>query len=229
MAQISASTLNFLVDLSFNNNRPWFNDHKHLYVDAQANMAEFAQAVLAELSKVDRLEQENGKKSLFRIYRDVRFSKDKSPYKRNLSGSFSRLGADRRGGFYFHIQPGESFIGGGFWGPSREDLLQIRKQIAGDAGPLRKVLRSKAFKAHFGELGGDQLKTAPRDFPKDHPEIDLLRYKQFIVRKSFADEQVLAPDFAQEVANGFKEMLPFFGVMSEYLTTDLNGVSLLDD
>ncbi|MEM6723834.1 MAG: DUF2461 domain-containing protein [Bacteroidota bacterium] len=228
MAQISSSTFNFIVDLMMNNNRPWFNDNKDRYLDAQANMADFAQVVLDELSKHDRLEQETGKKSLFRIYRDVRFSKDKSPYKSHLSGSFSRLGADRRGGFYFHIQPGSSFIGGGFWGPSRDDLLQIRKQIAGDAAPLRKVLRSKSFKDHFGMLGGDQLKTAPRDFPKDHPEIDLLRYKQFIVRTNFTDEQVLSPDFAQQVAGGFKAMLPFFGVMTEYLTTDLNGVSLLE-
>ncbi|MEO1436363.1 MAG: DUF2461 domain-containing protein [Bacteroidota bacterium] len=228
MAQISPTTLNFLVDLEMNNNRPWFNDHKDRYLEAQANMADFAQAVLDELVKVDRLEQPNGKKALFRIYRDVRFSKDKSPYKRNLSGFFSRLGADRRGGFYFHIQPSASFIGGGFWAPNRDDLLHIRKQIAGDAEPLRKVLRSKAFKAHFGALEGDQLKTAPRDFPKDHPEIDLLRYKQFIVRKNFTDEQVLSSDFADHVAEGFKAMLPFFGVMSEYLTTDMNGVSLLE-
>ena len=225
--QISPKSIDFVKKLGKNNNRDWFNKNKALYTAAHEDMISFADALLEEMNKIDQIETASGKKSLMRIYRDVRFSKDKSPYKQHWGGGFRRATAARRGGFYYHIEPGNSFVGGGFWGPNKDDLLLIRQQIELDADPLRKVIKSKAFKDNFGELQGEQLKSAPKGFDKEDPNIDLLRYKQFLLSKSFTDEEVLAKDFHKKVAKSFKAMLPFFDVMSEYLTTDLNGESII--
>lgn len=118
-------------------------------------------------------------------------------------------------------------IGGGFYQPNSDDLLHIRKQIELDATPLRKVIQSKKFKDYFGELLGEQVKTAPRGFEKNDPNIDLLRHKSFYIMHPFTDKEVLSADFSQKVAEGYKNVLPFFDAMTSYLTTNLNGESLL--
>jgi len=185
--------------------------------------------VMSLLQSFDKIESKSGKKTLYRIYRDVRFSKDKTPYKTKWGGYFRRSGEDRRGGFHFDVEPnGMSFIASGFWAPNKEDLLLIREQIASDASPLKKVLTSSKFKDSFKELRGDKLKTGPKGFDKEHEEIELLKYKQFLVFKTFTDAEVLSPDFPEKIAQGFKDTLPFLDVMTEYLTTDLNGISTLD-
>lgn len=221
------TTLTFLTDLSQNNNREWFLTNKPRYEDCQTEMITFADKLLEEMNKVDVIATPSAKKAIHRIYRDVRFKKDKTPYKNNRSGFLTRAGTERRGGYYFHISPLESFVMGGFFNPNAEDLLHIRNQIAEYADPLREVIHSKHFKEMFGQLDGRQLKTAPRGFPKDHEELDLLRYKQFIVRHDFTQKEVLSEDFHQTVASAFAAMLPFFDVMTDYLTTDLNGESLI--
>lgn len=226
--QISKSTFDFLKDLKKNNDRDWFTKNKSLYTAAHENMIGFADALLEKMNKIDGIETSNGKKSLMRIYRDVRFSKDKSPYKTNFGGGFKRATAARRGGYYYHIQPGSCFLGGGFWGPEKDDLLLVRQQIDMNSEPLRKVLSSKKFKDYFGEMTGEQLKTCPKGFDKESPNIDLLKYKQFLAGRQFTDQEVLSKDFVDIAADTFKAMLPFFDVMSEYLTTDLNGVSTID-
>lgn len=217
----------FLKKLKKNNNRIWFNDHKDQYLSAHQNVIDFADDLLAKMARHDHIETQSGKKSLFRIYRDTRFSKDKTPYKSNWAGGFKRATKKLRGGYYFHIQPGNSMIAGGFWNPNSQDIKHIREQIAQDDTPLKKVLRSKKFKDYFGELQGEQLKAAPKGFDKEHPSIDLLRYKQLILVHNFKDSEVLHKDFSSQVAQGFKNMRPFMDCMSELLTTDLNGVSLV--
>ncbi len=219
--------LKFLKQIKKNNDRNWFATHKEQYEKAFGELIVFADLVLTDLKKHDDIETASGKKSLFRIYNDVRFSKDKSPYKLNLGGGFRRATALRRGGYYFHIQPGNSFVAGGFWGPNAQDLSHIRQQIAADPEPLMKVLSSKSFKKTFGSLQGEQVKTAPRGYTADHPAIDLLRYKQLTIRHDFTDEEVLHPSFHKKVAQTFHDMRPFLDYMSEILTTDLNGISLL--
>jgi uncharacterized protein (TIGR02453 family) len=228
MGIISHTTLDFLKELKANNNRDWFQENKKRYQESDKEMVQFADALLQGLSAFDKIETPSGKKSLFRIYRDVRFSKDKQPYKTNRSGSFRRAGADRRGGIFFSIEPGNSVVGGGFYQPNKDDLFHLRKQIELDASPLRKVLDSKTFKEHFGELLGEQLSTVPRGFEKDDPNIDLLRYKSFYVMHSFSDKEVLSEDFVSQVLEAYKKLYPFFDVMTNYLTTDLNGESLID-
>jgi uncharacterized protein (TIGR02453 family) len=226
MDHISKHTLDFLTALKKNNNREWFGAHRADYEQSLEEVRAFADHVIELVNTFDVLETPDGKKSLMRIYRDVRFSKNKSPYKTNWGGGLKRAGANRRGGMYFHIAPGEHFVGGGFWGPSKENLLHVRKQIAADPSPLRNVINSKEFSDAFGELHGDQLKTAPKGFDKEDPNIDLLRYKQYLVSKNFTDKEATSAGYAEKVAEGFKQMLPFFDAMTEYLTTDLNGTPL---
>lgn len=224
---ISRLTLDFLNDLKKNNNREWFQENKSRYEASHKEMVQFAEKLLELMNKTDVIETASGKKSLFRIYRDVRFSKNKQPYKTNRSGSFRRAGAERRGGYFFSIEPGNSMIGGGFYGPNKEDLQHLRNQIDIDSNPLRTVLEDKAFKSYYGNLLGEQLKTAPRGFDPDHKDIDLLRFKNFYFMHSFTDDEVIANDFIEKVADGLQRIRPFFDVMTDYLTTDLNGESLI--
>lgn len=229
MKQISipASTLTFLKTLSKNNNREWFNGHKETYLEAYQQMIAFTDALRERMDMHDHLEEGSGKQSLYRIYADTRFSKDKKPYKTHWGGRFKRATQKLRGGYYFHIEPGNSFIAGGFFAPNPADLKRIRQDIDVNYDEWRKILSDKKFIKTFGTLRGEQVASAPKGYSKDHPAIDLLRYKQFIIRHPFSDQEVLSPDFVVKVNEGFKSMRPFFDHMSEILTTDLNGVPLV--
>lgn len=218
--------MDFLSKLSKNNNREWFNENKPVYQEAHRHLVLFADELLTKMNLHDSIETPNGKKSLFRIYRDVRFSKDKTPYQTHFSGGFRRATSHFRGGYYFRIQPGNSLIAGGFWAPNSEDLKHIRAQIAQDDEPLRDILNHKTLTSYFGGLQGEQVKTAPKGFSKDHPSIDLLRYKQLTLSHTFSDEEVIETDFAKKADEGFQKLRPFFDYMSEILTTDLNGTPL---
>lgn len=222
-ALILPSSLNFLKLVKKNNNRDWFSEHKERYLSELSQLEAFATALLTEMNRHDVIETASGRASLHRIYRDTRFSKDKTPYKTNWSGSFSRAGKARRGSYYFHIEPGNSFVAGGFWGPNPPDLKLIRDELAWDATPLRTILASKSFRSTFGNLEGEQLKTAPKGYDPAHPAIDLLRYKQFLLRKRFTDAEVLSADFVHKASAAFKAMRPFLDFMSEVLSTDANG------
>jgi uncharacterized protein (TIGR02453 family) len=220
---IHQSGFDFLNLLRQNNNRDWFNEHKPVFQQELQLVEGFADALLEKMSAHDLIETPSGKKSLYRIYRDTRFSHDKIPYKTHWSGSFKRATKQRRGGYYFHIEEGNSFIAGGFFGPSSEDLKLIRDDIAFDAAPLRKILKSKSFVSMFGTLAGEQLKSAPKGFSVDHEAIDLLRYKQFLLIRKFTDEEVLKPSFLEEANKTFIAMRPFLDYMSEVLSLDANG------
>lgn len=227
---ISPSNFSFLKSLSENNNREWFTANKKEYEQAHENAISVADALLAGLSEHDQITTATGKKSLMRIYRDVRFSKDKSPYNPRWAGSFNRSKPALRGGYYFHLQPGgNTVVGGGFYQPNADDIKLIRDHIAMDDEPLRKVISDPKFIKTFGGLRGEQLKTAPKGFEKDHPSIDLLRYKSMYVFKSFSDKEVTSPDFVENAMSVFLALRPFFDVMTEYLTTDLNGISLIEN
>lgn len=223
VTHLDPSVFKFLKKLGKNNNRDWFTENKPTYQDAHENFKAFAAELDKEMQAWDNIE----KMKLFRIYKDVRFSKDKTPYKTSFSGGFSRATKKLRGGYYFHLEPGgKSMVGGGFWKPEPKDLKRIRQEIAMDDKPLRKIMNSATFKKHWGQIEGDQVKTAPKGFPKDHPAIDLLRYKSYIVSHNFTDKEVMTPGFAKEVLKYLKATRPFFDYMSEVLTTDLNGAPL---
>ena len=221
---IPFSGLDFLRKLKNNNNRDWFNKHKDQLLIEQQFIETFADALLRELNNHDIIETPSGKKSLHRIYRDTRFSNNKTPYKTNWSGSFRRATKLRRGGYYFHIEPGNSFIAGGFWAPETNDLKRIRDEIAFDATPLRKILKARSFISTFGMLQGEQLKTTPKGFDADNDAIDLLRFKQFLLIRKFTDKEVLSEQFLNEANKTFKNMRPFFDYFSGVLTVDRNGI-----
>jgi len=182
---ITPSTLKFLKDIEKNNNRDWFTKNKERYKEEHAKFKEFANAIMDEMNKNDHIEDVK----VYRIYRDVRFSKDKTPYKKHFAGGLKRATKKLRGGYFFHIQPGgKSFVAGGFWAPNPPDLKRIREEIAADDQPMRKIIKAASFKKMFGTLEGEGVKTAPKGYPKDHPAIDLLRKKQFIVYRNFTDK-----------------------------------------
>jgi uncharacterized protein (TIGR02453 family) len=220
---IQKESLTFLTKLSGNNNREWFNEHKDEYLIAHENIENFADALLGEMNRHDNIETPSGKKSLHRIYRDVRFSKDKTPYNTFWGGGFSRATKLLRGGYYFHIAPGNSFAAGGFWGPNADDLARIRQDIDLNYEDWNKILSDKIFINTFGSLKGETLISSPRGYAADHPAIELLRYKQFLLKHEFTDEEVLSKDFVKKINGIYMKMRPFFNYMSEVLTTDING------
>ncbi|PYF77384.1 DUF2461 domain-containing protein [Pedobacter nutrimenti] len=224
--QIFPSNFAFLKALEENNDKEWFTAHKQAYQQELGDIENFAEALLRKLSVHDVIETPSGKKSLYRIYRDVRFSNDKTPYKTHWSGSFRRATQYRRGGYHFHLGPGNSFIAGGFWGPEPKDLKLIRDDISFDAAPLRNIIQSEAFVKTFGSLKGEQLKTVPKGFDPQNEAVDLLRYKQFLLVRPFSDEEVFSASFLEQADLTFQQMRPFFDYMSEVLTSDTNGLTV---
>ncbi|WMI67308.1 DUF2461 domain-containing protein [Mangrovimonas sp. YM274] len=223
-SSFSPEVFDFLKRLKQNNEREWFNEHKKEFKTIEKDVKS-AYNTLFELLKthddVDHLK-------LFRIYRDVRFSKNKAPYKTHFGGSFRRTKPELRGGYYLHLAPNnESFIATGFWEPNKEDLLRMRREFEMDASMMRNIISEPKFKSVWGELQGDELKSAPRDFNKEDPAIDLIRKKQYIFTKTFTDKEVLSKDFLENVNIAFQAVRPYFDYMSEVLTTNLNGESII--
>ena len=221
---IPRETFDFLKRLENNNNREWFNENKKEFKEIEAEIKQ----VYNQLFELLNVHDDIDKMKMFRIYRDVRFSKNKLPYKTHFGGSFNRRKPELRGGYYLHIQPNnESFIATGFWEPNKDDLFRIRKEIEMDDTEIRKIISNKSFKNIWGELVGDELKSAPRDFDKDHPAIDLIRKKQYIFTKKYTDKEVLSQSFLEDINKSFKAIRPYFDYMSDVLTTNLNGESII--
>lgn len=223
---VSKEVFSFFKKLEKNNNRDWFNENKPEFKAIEKQVKEVYNSIFENLNKHDDID----KLKIFRIYRDVRFSKNKLPYKTHFGGSFHRTKPKLRGGYYLHIQPNnESFIATGFWEPAKEDLMRIRKEFEMDASEIRKILADKKFNSIWGDsFVGDEVKSAPRGFDKNHKAIDLIKKKQYIFTKKYTDKEVLGANFMNEVDTSFRAIRPFFDYMSDVLTTDLNGVSLID-
>ena len=223
-SKFSNSILEFFKKLEKNNNRDWFNDHKKEFKSIETEVKK----CYSELFNMLKIHDDVDQFKMFRIYRDVRFSKNKLPYKTHFGGTFHRKKPELRGGYYLHIAPNnESFIAGGFWEPNTSDLLRMRKEFEMDDTEMRRIINDKSFKSVWGELVGDELKTAPRDFEKDHPSIDLIKKKQYIFVNKYSDTEVLSNHFLEEVNNAFKAVRPYFNYMSDVLTTNLNGESII--
>lgn len=222
--KVNQNLFEFFKKLEKNNDRDWFNEHKSQFKKLEAE----TKKVYKSLGELMKMHDEVDDAKVFRIYRDVRFSKNKLPYKTHFSGAYHRKKPQLRGGYYVHLQPNnKSFIAAGFWDPEKEDLFRIRKEFETDDTHIRNIISDKKFKEIWGEFTGDELKTAPRDFDKDHPAIDLIRKKQFIFTRSYKDSEVLADGFIADVNDSFKAIRPYFDYMSDVLTTNLNGESIL--
>ena len=219
-AQIDQELMDFLNRLEDNNDRDWFNEHKSEFQNHQKQFKRFVQHLDGLLNGHDQIDDHK----VFRIYRDVRFSKNKLPYKTHFAASFHRVKPELRGGYYLHVKPhNQSFIAVGFWDPNKDDLLRIRKEFEQDDEEIRTILGKAELFGAWGHMEGDELKTAPRDFDKDHPAIDLIRKKQFVFTKNFNDSQIVHNNFAEQVNEAYKSIRPFFNYMSDVLTTNLNG------
>lgn len=216
--------LDFLTLLDKNNNREWFAENKPAFQDIETQAKSFFNDIGAELQKFDSIEGIQ----VYRIYRDIRFSKDKSPYKKYLGAWYSRSKPFFRGSYYLHLEPGNSFIEGGFWQPNAEDLKRIRKEFELDDSEIREIMENPDFKRYFGNIEGEELKTAPKDFDKTHKAIDLIKKKQFLLVRRFTDKEVFDKSFKNEVLTTFKAMRPYFDYMSDVLTTNLNGESIVE-
>jgi len=214
----------FLKQIEKNNNRVWFSEHKAEYDLIVKENKIFFNQIYSEFQEYDSL----SKIHIFRIHKDVRFSKDKTPYKTNFGAGLSRKKPILRGGYYIHLEPNNSFVGGGFWSPNPDDLLRIRKEFERNDTEIKKITSDKIFIKYFGELQGEEgAKIAPKGFDKNHPAIDLIKKKQYVVMRKFSDKEVFSDNFQKKVIATFLSMRPFFDYMSEVLTTDLNGESLI--
>lgn len=204
--------LNFLSELKNNNNKEWMDANKPLYQNLRKEFIGITDHLLKEMSKFDEgIQGLDPKKCIFRINRDVRFSKDKSPYKTNF-GAFMVEGGKKSGnaGYYLHIQPGgESFFGGGVYMPPSDRLTKIRQEIDYNPSELKNIIAASGFQGYFKEVKGEKLKTAPKGYPKDHPNIELLKLKSYTVWKELSDEELKSKEVAGYVLGGFKTMKPF--------------------
>jgi uncharacterized protein (TIGR02453 family) len=209
---ISTETFRFLQQLKLNNNREWFDKNRPVYIRLRKDFEDFITLVIGEVGKFDRdASQTTAKASVFRINRDTRFSNNKLPYKTNF-GAFIAMGGRKgiNGGYYIHIEPGECFLAGGIYMPSGPMLKAIRKEIYDNIQEFKEIIHAPAFVKHFGNrLGEEQLKSAPRGFPKDFPDMEYLKYKQYTVFKNEPDSVYQNPAFIREVIEVFRTMAPF--------------------
>ena len=220
---LSKEIFEFLNQLKINNNREWFKQHKAEHDVARKKVIEFSTQLFSTIQQGNNLDEYK----VFRIYRDVRFSKNKTPYKTHFGIGFHRSKPKYRGGYYLHLEPGNSFLASGFWQPNKDDLLRVRKEIELDHQHFTKVTTDPKLIKNWNSLAGEQLKTAPKGFDKNHPGIKLLRFKQFIYSQKISDSQLQELDFYMSVKNEFKSILPFLDFMGDILTSDLNGESLI--
>ncbi len=214
---LKKSTLNFLKQLKQNNNRDWFNEHKHLYEDAKNDYESFIEDLIQSISKFDKsVEGLEPRLCTFRIYKDIRFSKDKSPYKTFMGAAINEGGRKNPiAGYYFHLSPGEYFLAGGLYLPAPDKLLAVRNKIVRTKGEFRKIVNGKEFKKYYSGLWEDKLKTAPKGFPKDHPDLEYLKYKSFLVEHKITEKQVLSKDIINYISKAFKVMKPMIDFLNE--------------
>jgi uncharacterized protein (TIGR02453 family) len=215
----------FLNGLSQNNTREWFDAHRDLYEQAKAEHHQLLTDILTHLTKIEpEFVHLKAKDCTFRIFRDVRFSKDKTPYKDHFGAYLERDGRKSiRAGYYLHLQPGGSMLAGGMWMPEPDMLRKIRQEIDYNAPKFRQIIDSETFVKNYGSLLREdqlfgmprQLKRNPKEYPADHPESELLRLKDFSVSHSLTDAQVLAPGFAAQAVQIWQTLKPLNDFLNE--------------
>jgi len=212
--------LHFLRSLKRNNNREWFQEHKSIYeTQVKEPIENVVSAIAVEFDKFAPEMVASPRISVYRIYRDTRFSKDKSPYKTHAAAVFPRAGLSKHegAGFYFHISPTELLIGGGLYMPLPEDLNAIRNHLAANPEAFLAIVKGKSFRRIFGAVGGEQLARVPAGFRPDHPVADYLRHKQFLAGRTFPPDTATSPQFYKLIMETFRGMLPFVRFLNEPL------------
>ena len=220
---LSNSIFSFFKKLKLNNNREWFLENKSVFKSHESQVKIFGEELKNRLNKFDNIDRFK----VFRIYRDIRFSKDKTPFKTHFGLTWHRIKPKYRGGYYLHLCPGNNFLACGFWDPNPNDLKRIRQELIFDAQDFKELINKTSFQSNWGELKGSELKTAPRGVDKNHPDIKLIRKKQFIFSINYSNKEVCEKNFIVSLEESIKKVRPFVDYMSEVLTTDENGESLL--
>lgn len=211
--------LGFLDELAQNNNKAWFDANRARYDEARGLFEEFVQLLIAEIDRFDTLGAVSARDCIFRINRDVRFSKDKSPYKTNM-GALIGPGGRKSGrqSYYIHIAPhNQSFIGGGLHMPTPEQLTKFRQAIDRDARPFKKIVNAREFVQRFGALDGDKLTTAPKGYARDHPDIEYLKLKEIVAGQRISDKDLLSPGILTELGKATKTLKPFLRYLDSVL------------
>ena len=217
---LQASTVKFLKDLKKNNNKPWFDANRKIYEAAKADYLNFIQKIIDLHGKNDpEIRNIVAKDCLFRINRDVRFSKDKSPYKSNFGASINKGGKQSvsTAGYYFHLQPGESFTGGGIWMPEKENLQKIRQEVDYNLDDFKKIISGKKFKTVFGELwqgSAYKLTRVPKGYEADNPAAEYLKLKSFVVSVPFKDQDLTSKDLIKKTVEVFKTLQPLVSFLN---------------
>jgi uncharacterized protein (TIGR02453 family) len=214
---LQSSTLKFFKDLKKNNNKPWFDEHRKQYELAKEDFSVMTDQLIAAIAGFDApIAHLKAKDCMFRINRDVRFSKDKRPYKNNIAAYFNRHGKKGTGaGYYLHIEPGQSFAAGGMWMPEPKDLAKIRQEIDYSLDAWKKIFANTSFKKAFAEgLTGETLVRPPKGYEETNPAIEYLKMKSFIVTRPFTDAEVQSKTFVKEVAATFKTMKPLIDFLN---------------
>lgn len=211
---ISALTLKFMKQLKKNNNREWFLKNKTEYERSRKEFEEFVDALIKKIAVFDStVSGKTAKDCVFRIYRDVRFSKDKSPYKTHLgayiTSAQSKSEVNSKAGYYIHIEPGAAFLAGGAYTPESPWLKAIRQEIDYNTAEFKKILGGATFKKYFGKMEGEKLVNAPKEYPKDHPEIELLKHKSFLAVHYLDDKVITSDKFLNHAVSVFRAMKPF--------------------
>lgn len=218
---INKETLKFLSGLKSNNNKPWFDANRDKYASAKENFLQFTTELIAKISAFDAgVKDLDPKKTIFRINRDIRFSKDKSPYKSNMGASINHGGKKiMSAGYYLHIEPGnKSFAAAGSYQPDPEKLAAIRQEIDYNFSEFQKILKATSFKKYFDGLDEiEKLKTSPKGYSDENPAIDFLKHKHFIVSRNFTDKEVLSPEFLKNLVNCFKSADKFLQFLNRAL------------
>lgn len=221
MPGLKKETLQFLKDLKKNNNRDWFAKYKSRYEDAYTDWQHFTGELITSISKFDKniaAAKFQPKDCVFRIYRDIRFSKDKTPYKTNFASEFStKKGKWQVPGYYIHIETSGGFMGGGAYMLASEQLQALREELSLNGAKFKKIIADKNFKKYF-EVVGDKLVNVPRGFEKDDPMAEYLKYKDLLASHKVTEKEVLSPKFAQHCVDVFKAMQPFIQFIERPVT-----------
>jgi len=205
------NVLPFLQELKQNNTREWFQDNKKTYQLAKGEFEAFIAEILPKMADIDKdLKGLEPKQCIFRIYRDVRFSHDKSPYKVNMGAAMTRGGRKSHfATYYLHVEPGNAFAGGGIWQPAGPVLKAMRQEVYYNAAEFKKIMGSASFKKYFSSLMGDKLQRPPLGFPADFPDIELLKYKNYIVGHDIEDPVITNDGFADHLLDIYRTLFPF--------------------
>ena len=217
---IQLSTLKFLKDLKKNNNKPWFDAHRKEYESAKEDFSAFVQAVIDKHGKKDKtISHLKAKDCMFRINRDVRFSKDKSPYKTNIGAYINRGGKKSLfGGYYFHCEPGQSFMGGGLWMPMPPELNKVRQEIDYNLNDFKKILSSKKFKSVYKDLSRSEeyvLSLVPKGYEPTNPAADYLKMKSFVALTNLKDSDLTSKNLINKTVEAFEALQPLVEFINE--------------